>query len=119
MKRIFFCIMIIAGLSPGQVFASGAASMVEKGNRLYKSQKYEDALKLYGEALTKEPDSAALNFNTGTAQYKTKDFQNATTSFEKSLATEDKGIEADANYNLGNTKYMLGLSKEDADLSGT
>jgi len=117
MKKIFFSIIMIACLSPKQASASVAARIVEKGNRLYKDQKYEDALKLYDQALSNQPDSTVINFDTGTAQYKTHDYQKANSSFEKSLITQDKSLEAKANYNLGNSRYMFGLSKENSNLS--
>ena len=102
---------------PLPAFALGAAGIVEKGNRLYHDQKYVDAAKQYDQALFKQPDSAVINFDAGTAQYKTNDYQKANSSFEKSLITEDKQLEIKANYNLGNSKYMLGLTKENTDLS--
>ncbi len=117
MKRIIF-IIIIACLFLAQAFASSTARMVEKGNKLYKDQKYDDALELYKQALSNQPDSEVINFNIGTAQYKTNDYQKASSSFEKSLITRNKSLETAANYDLGNSKYMLGLSKENTDLSG-
>ena len=116
MKKIFFSGIIIACIFQAQASASSVAGTVEKGNRLYQNQKYEDALKHYDQALSRQPDSEIKNFNAGAAQYKTKEYQKANSSFEKSLITENKGLEAKANYNLGNSKYMLGLSKENTDL---
>jgi len=117
MKKIFFSVIIITCVFRAQALASSAAGIVEKGNRLYQDQKYADAAKHYDQALSKQPDSAIINFDAGAAQYKTKEYQKAGSYFEKSLLTDDKGLEAKANYNLGNSKYMLGLSKEDTELS--
>ncbi|MDD5477474.1 MAG: hypothetical protein PHG87_04635 [Candidatus Omnitrophica bacterium] len=118
MKKLFLSAIIIVCLFLGQLFASGAAGIVEKGNRLYKDQKYKDALKLYDQALSGQPDSTVINFDAGAAWYKINNYQKANSSFEKALITENKNLEAKANYNLGNSRYMLGLSKENTDLSG-
>ncbi|MCX5698422.1 MAG: tetratricopeptide repeat protein [Candidatus Omnitrophica bacterium] len=115
-EKVFFSGIIITCIFQAQASASSVAGTVEKGNRLYQGQKYEDASKCYGQALAKQPDSTIINFDAGTAQYKTNDYQKANSYFEKSLITEDKELEAKANYNLGNSKYMLGLSKENTDL---
>ncbi|MBU4252559.1 MAG: tetratricopeptide repeat protein [Candidatus Omnitrophica bacterium] len=116
-KKILLSGIIITCIWQAQASASSVAGTVEKGNRLYHGQQYEDASKCYDQALAQQPDSAIINFDAGTAQYKTKEYQKANSSFEQSLTTEDKGLEAKANYNLGNSKYMLGLSKENTELS--
>jgi tetratricopeptide (TPR) repeat protein len=51
--------------------------------------------------------------------YKKGDFQNAVDAFTKSLLTEDKELEARANYNIANSKYSLGNLKINTDLSGS
>lgn len=116
-KKILLSAIIITCIFRAQASAAPVAGEVEKGNRLYYDQKYQDASKYYDQALAQQPDSAIVNFDAGAAQYKTKEYQKANSSFEQSLITEDKGLEAKANYNLGNSKYMLGLSKENTDLS--
>jgi len=102
---------------PSQIFAASTARLVGEGNKYYKNQKYNDALGAYDQALSSRPDSSVINFNVGAAQFKTGDYQQAIRSFEKSLVTEDKNLEVKANYNLANSKYMLGLSKENTDSS--
>lgn len=62
-------------------------------------------------------ESDIVNFNAGVSVYKKEDYQKALEAFTKALASDDKGLEADALYNLGNCKYKLGRIKEGADLS--
>jgi Ca-activated chloride channel family protein len=117
MKKIFFSGIIITCIFRAQASLASVAGTVEKGNKLYYNQKYEDALKQYDQALSKQPDSTVINFDAGAAQYKAKEYQKANSSFEKSLITDDKKLESKANYNLGNSRYMLGLSQENTDLA--
>ena len=117
MERIFCSVIIISCIFRAPALAASVAGVVEKGNRLYYDQKYEAAGKYYDQALAQQPDSVIINFDSGAAQYKIKAYQKANSLFEKSLITEDKLLEAKANYNLGNSKYMLGLAKENTELS--
>jgi Ca-activated chloride channel family protein len=118
MKKLVFSTIIMVCILYARAYAASPAGLVGKANKLYKKQEYNDALKLYEQALAGQSDSTIINFNAGTAHYKTDGYQNAISSFEKSLATQDKDLESKANYNLGNSKYMLGLTKENSDLPG-
>lgn len=97
-------------------FALRPGRIVERGNKFFRAGDYQEALKRYDEALTQEPDSSMIHFNAGTAWYKIKEYESAKGSFESSLATQDKGLESAANYNLGNSKFMLARAKEESDL---
>ena len=85
---------------------------VKKGNLLYNNGEFNEALKQYEEAILKDPDSDVVNFNIGAALYKTEDYKAAMRHFERSLVTEEKTLEAIADYNLGNAEYKYGISKE-------
>jgi len=87
MKKILFSGIIITILLKESALGASVAGTVEKGNRLYQEQKYEDALGHYDRALAKQPDSAVINFDVGAAQYKTKEYDLANRSFEKSLTS--------------------------------
>lgn len=98
-------------------FAESSASLVKNANKFYKNKKYDNALKEYNRALTKYPDSAIINFDIGAAQYKKGDYEKALSSFTKALTSENRKLEAKANYNIGNCKYKQAALKENTDLS--
>jgi Ca-activated chloride channel family protein len=99
--------------------AEDSPGLLEKGNRLYKQKKYDEAIKLYNEAQIKSPDSPEISYNIGIAQYKKEDYEPAISHFEKATVSRDRMLEAKANFNIGNAKYKLGKLKENTDLNQT
>jgi len=97
-------------------YAASARRAVKLGNRLYEEEKFEEALKEYQKAQGKLPDSDIVNFDVGTVLYKKSAYRKAVDSFTKTLITEDKAVEAGANYNIGNAKYRQGSLIENSDL---
>jgi len=114
---ISLCIFAVANLPC--FAATDAKENVKEANRLYKQGKLDEALQKYNDASVALPDSDIVNFNMGTALYKKEDYEKAQDAFTKALTSEDKKLEADALYNLGNCKYKLGKLKENTDLSTT
>ena len=99
-------------------YASNEAGLVRQGNGLYHRGKIDEALKNYNQALTLLPDEPLINFNIGNAYYRKKQYDEAIKSYEKSLLSSEKGIEAKANYNIGNCKFRQGKAKESSDTAG-
>ena len=65
MKRML-CLLIGFLVCPASlVFAKDAHQAVSQGNKLYKEDKLEKALKSYDEGLKLKPDSAIVNFYRG------------------------------------------------------
>ncbi|RJP27400.1 MAG: tetratricopeptide repeat protein [Candidatus Omnitrophota bacterium] len=114
---ISLCIFAVANLPC--FAATDAKKNVKEANRFYKQGKLDEALQKYNDASVALPDSDIVNFNMGTALYKKEDYEKAQDAFTKALTSEDKKLEADALYNLGNCKYKLGKLKENTDLSTT
>jgi len=87
-----------------------------EGNRLFAGGKYEDAAKKYNEGLVDQPDSAALHFNLGDANYKQGKYDDAIKAFQQvSPGENDPTRAAGVAYNIGNAKYRLGAAAESSD----
>jgi Ca-activated chloride channel homolog len=81
------------------------------GINAYQQGKFEDAYKEFQETLKSHPQSRAedqLQFDSGTAAYKLKDYNKALESFSQALLTPDTGFQSKGHYNLGNTLYQRG-----------
>ncbi|MCM8796516.1 MAG: tetratricopeptide repeat protein [Candidatus Omnitrophica bacterium] len=119
LETIFICLLAFVFSYSTCLAASDAKRNVREANRLYRQGKLDEALQRYNAASVAMPDSDVVNFNIGTAYYKKQDYQKAIEFFTKALTSEDRKLEADSLYNLGNSKYKLGKLKENTDLSGT
>lgn len=83
-------------------------SKTEAANRLYKQGKFEEALKLYEDALLLAPAEDNLKINRGAALYQKGDLDQAEKSSQAALSAKEKKTRAVAHYNLGNIMYRKG-----------
>jgi Ca-activated chloride channel family protein len=77
----------------------------------YQQGKFEYAYKEFQETLKSHPQSRAedeLQFDSGAAAYKLKDYNKALESFSQALLTPNTGLQSKGHYNLGNTLYQRG-----------
>lgn len=117
-KIIFFILICLCCLCHGvPALAASAAKQISEGNRLYNEKKYDEAVEKYNAAAEEVTDSDIANFNLGAALYKKGQYREAVDAFTKALNTEDRGIEADAVYNMANSKYRLGKVTAEQDLN--
>ena len=90
-------------LSP--VFASAP------GLESYRGGKFNDAYQEFQQTLKSHPQTNAadkLQFDSGAAAYKMKDYGKALESFSQALLSPDLGLQSKSHYNLGNTLYERG-----------
>lgn len=81
----------------------------EKGNKLYRRGKYEEALEQYKKAQVKDPKLMIVDYNIGCGQYKTKAYKEASEEFTKIISSlEKKELKEKAVYNLGNVLFKSG-----------
>jgi Ca-activated chloride channel homolog len=84
----------------------------------YQQGKFEDAYSQFQQTLKSHPQSPAddkLQFDSGAAAYKLKDYNKALESFSQALLTPDTGLQSKGHYNLGNTLYQHGEAEKSDD----
>src|SRR5207244_3877678 len=92
-------------------FAFAAAPGIDA----YRQGKFEDAYSQFQQTLKSHPESRAedkLQFDSGAAAYKLKDYTRALESFSQALLTRDTGLQSKGHYNLGNTLYQRGETEK-------
>lgn len=98
--RIFLLIVIVL---PMAVQAQHDKKSIQKGNELYRQQKYAEAEASYQQSLAGTQGSLEGNFNLGTAWYKQQKLEDAVKKFgDIAESSPDKAIKAKAYHNLGN-----------------
>jgi len=80
---------------------------------------YSVAEKEYAATLAKEPKQPKLEFNLGSAAYKSGNYAQAATAFQNTLHTTEVPVQQNAYYNLGNTQYRVGEGTEKASPQDT
>jgi Ca-activated chloride channel family protein len=95
-------------------FGFGAAP----GLDAYRDGKFGDAYSQFQETLKTHPESRAedkLQFDSGTAAYKSEEYGKALESFSQALLSPDNGLQSKSHYNLGNTLYQRGETQKNDD----
>jgi Ca-activated chloride channel family protein len=100
------------------VFLSSSVFATAPGLDAYRSGKFEDAYGQFQQTLKTHPESRAedkLQFDSGAAAYKLKDYSKAMESFSQALLSRDIGLQSKGHYNLGNTLYQRGETQKSDD----
>jgi Ca-activated chloride channel family protein len=88
------------------------------GLNSYRDGKFNDAYQEFQQTLKTHPQSKAvdkLQFDSGAAAYKMKDYGKALESFSQALLSPDTGLQSKSHYNLGNTLYERGDGQKSDD----
>jgi Ca-activated chloride channel family protein len=94
-----FLLIFLAGLDQARA---------SKGEKAFAHGDFITASEFYTQALKKKPDDPRLHYNAGTAAYKNNLFDDAITSFQQALKSEDLGLQEQDYYNLGNALFKKG-----------
>jgi Ca-activated chloride channel family protein len=113
--------------APAKVTAATAALVIflcqlafgaAPGLDAYSNGKFEDAYGQFQQTLKSHPQSRAedkLQFDSGAAAYKLRDYSKALESFSQALLSPDTGLQSKGHYNLGNTLYQRGEAQKSDD----
>jgi Ca-activated chloride channel homolog len=100
------------------MFLSSSLFATAPGLDAYRNGKFEDAYGQFQQTLKTHPESRAedkLQFDSGAAAYKLKDYSKAMESFSQALLSRDIGLQSKGHYNLGNTLYQRGEAQKSDD----
>jgi Ca-activated chloride channel family protein len=102
----------------GLVAIASSAHAASRGIELYQHQKYPEAYDHFEQTLKENPGSRQrdrIQFDAGAAAYNMKDYNKALEAFSQALLSKNPHLQAESNYNLGNTLYQRGeAEKSDA-----
>lgn len=101
------------------VFLVALPAQAQSGLDDFQNGNYGNAAEAFQEALKSQPGSRKLQFNAGTAAYKTGDFENAITHFTNALLAGDPRLKEDASYNLANSLVRKGEAATEPEAKKT
>ena len=114
MKKITIFILLL--FSSHLFFAQTVHKLLRNGNKLYESEKYEEAAETYHKALEKDPSNIKGKFNLGNATYQNDDYEGAIKQFSAAAeVANDDQVKADAYYNLGNAFFQKAKKEKDQE----
>ena len=88
------------------------------GLDLYQQEKFGEAYGEFQKTLQAHPQTQAtdkIQFDSGAAAYKMKDYKKALESFSQALLSKDPDLQSSSHYNLGNTLYERGEAQKGDD----
>ena len=104
--------LLAALVVPGAVQAASVRGLVNDGNRAFRSEEYEEALRAYDQALEQDPDSPYASLNRANALYRSGDYAEAAKAYDEavgqSLDRDVPELQAAGLHNLGNALYRQG-----------
>ncbi len=84
------------------LIALDISPLVNKANKLYKKEKYEEAYEIYKNASILNPDNEKIKFNLADCAYELKRYREAGDEFARLTVSKDKDLKEKSFYNLGN-----------------
>ncbi len=80
--------------------------IIESGNQAFADQAYETALEAYAEAAATEPELAEPLYNAANVHYRQGAFDQAGETMAVALSRADAALSANAQFNLGNSRFQ-------------
>jgi Ca-activated chloride channel homolog len=103
---LLLCVICQATASAAQTLGDPVATRSAEALEQYRQGDFEEALRIYRDALVQRPGSPSLHLNVGDALYELGDYAAAADEFERAAGAPDEGLAAQGYYNLGNSHYQ-------------
>jgi tetratricopeptide (TPR) repeat protein len=102
MKYIIRLLIILTVASPFALHAQDTDRLIQKGNELYKQQKYREAELVFNEVLQQDPNNNIAKYNKAITAHRQNKPDESLKSFEDlAFKTENKEIREKSYYNKG------------------
>lgn len=108
MQRKYLLLILMTCLAFSAACAANVAEQNAAGNRRYRAEDYEAALRAYQAAMVDAPDRPEAYYNAASALAGMEQFSLAVAALEQAIHTGDEGLIARAHYNLGNVYFLMG-----------
>jgi len=119
-RIIIFLLLFCFACSGNMAQAASKEKLVKKGNTLFFSGDYDEAINAYDEAAVDHPESPYIYYNKGTALYKKEDYKSAIDAFgQAAIKSKDLVLESKSKFNLGVCFFREGERQKDSDLNKT
>lgn len=103
MSRTIFAILLATIISPVSLSAS---ETVDKADKAYQEESYQDAADLYRQAIKEEGVSPDLYYNLGNAEYRLGHTAQAILAYERALRLDPTDSDAKANLEFVNDRIV-------------
>lgn len=102
MKKVILISFFVLCAGTIKLFAQDAERLIQKGNELYKQQKYREAELVYNEVLEKESSNNTAKYNKAVTIHKQAKPDESIKAFDDlAFKTEDREIKEKSYYNKG------------------
>ncbi len=92
-----------------------AATLNRDGTKAFEEGRFEDASRLYSEALMQAPESESISYNLGAALHKTERFEDAAAAFARASRADDSSLRLKSFFSMGNTFFKMGELQKAVD----
>lgn len=100
MKRIIYILLTIVISS----FTVSSTNLTQNADSAYMSDNFEEAIKLYEQAIKDNGSSSLIYYNLGNAYYRNGNFGKAILNYERALKLDPSNEDAQTNLNFVNSK---------------
>ncbi len=112
MKTILTAIVCAVLLSDGQ----SARELIDAAQQAMTTERFQDALDLYGQAGALMPDAAEIPYNMGVAAYRAGELERASALFDRArMLASVPSMQARSAYNLGTTSAQQAVQSRTDD----